>query len=328
MAETNRNGWVDAFRFVLICIIVVHHFTLRYSQIYPEVGFSFVFREGGGIGNFVFMFISGYFLTSSLFNGYGVKAWFAYCVNKWWRFFPTAIICMTTIYIITHMLPIVEERMVTLSQLFLNFLIINLGWKPVDGSHWFIASLLQMQLLLSVLLFVKSSKKRLILLILLLIISFALDIFGDLNFTNIDNIIASVMCANWFPVLISGSISCLVINKRINIAFMLFPLCVSLYYVVNHHLLSVLVLLSIFLTICYISPKKKNPYFLSELGSVSFIWYLLHQNIGYCLMNVMREFHITSEWLLVVAAMTITLTLSFAVNVFCKKIPTKLIKEK
>ena len=68
MAVTSRNEWIDLYRFFLICIIVIHHYTHRYPQIQTDVEFYFQFKEGGVIGNFIFMYISGYFLTESLLN--------------------------------------------------------------------------------------------------------------------------------------------------------------------------------------------------------------------------------------------------------------------
>ena len=141
------------------------------------------------------MYISGYFLTESLLNCKGgVRDWFTYCVNKWWRFFPTAAICMILIFIITHIFPLPEERMVTISQMLMNFAIVNIGFKPVDGSHWFMSSLLQMQFLLSVILLIKQKYIRVIFISIFFIISFLMYIIDDFNNTRIDDLIRIIFC--------------------------------------------------------------------------------------------------------------------------------------
>lgn len=325
MANIKRNSWVDAYRFILICIIVIHHYTLRYPQIYPDAAFDFQFKEGGIIGNFVFMYISGYFLTNSLLNGYGVRDWFKYCLNKWWRFFPTAVICMVIIFIITHLSPLTDERMVNMPQLLLNFLIVNPGFKPVDGSHWFIASLLQMQLLLSILMFIKSSRVKMIVLYSFFILAAFLYLLGDIKAFAFDNVLRAVLCEKWMPVLLAGSFTKLICEKKIPAAILLIPITVIGYYVIQYNTLSVVVLILVFLFICLKVPQIKCPIFLQKLGEMSFVWYLLHQNIGYCIINELRGYGIQRELYLIFLAMTLTLALSCIVYVCIRKIPTKIL---
>ena len=325
MADVKRNSWVDAYRFLLICIIVIHHYSLRYPQIYPDAIFNFQFKEGGIIGNFVFMYISGYFLTNSLLNGYGVGDWFKYCLNKWWRFFPTAVICMVLIFIITHLSPLTEDRMVTLPQLLLNFLIVNPGFKPVDGSHWFIASLLQMQLLLSVLMFIKSSRTKLVVLYTLFILAAILYVLGDVKEFALDNVLRAVLCEKWLPVLLAGSITKLIFEKKISAKALFIPVMVIGYYVIQYNTLSVFVLTLVFLCISLKAPQIKCPIVLQKLGEMSFVWYLLHQNIGYCIINELRDHGIRQEFYLIFVAMTLTLILSYMVYICLRKIPTKIL---
>lgn len=325
MANIKRNIWVDAYRFILICIIVIHHYTLRYPQIYPDATFDFQFKEGGIIGNFVFMYISGYFLATSLLNGYGVRDWFKYCLNKWWRFFPTAVICMFLIFIITHLSPLTEDRMVTIPQLLLNFLIVNPGFKPVDGSHWFIATLLQMQLLLSVLMFIKSFRFKMIILYTFLILAAFLYVLGDIKAFTFDNVLRAILCEKWLPVLLAGSITKLICEKKIPVVTLLIPISVIGYYSIQYNSLSVVVLILVFLFICLNKSKIKCPIFLQKLGEMSFVWYLLHQNIGYSIINELRAYGIQQELFLIFAAMTLTLSLSYMVYVCIRKIPTKIL---
>lgn len=59
---------------------------------------------------------------------------------------------------------------------------------------------------------------------------------------------------------------------------------------------------------------------------VSFYWYLLHQNIGFCIINELRALGITNESCLLCSALGGTLLMAFGVNYVLKLIPAKIYK--
>lgn len=63
-----------------------------------------------------------------------------------------------------------------------------------------------------------------------------------------------------------------------------------------------------------------------KMWGVSLYWYLLHQNIGFCIMNELRAFGVSNEVLLVSFAMIGTISLAFGVNHILRFVPTRLIK--
>jgi len=292
---------------------------------YPEVEFSYSSEIGGIVGNFMFMMISGYFLSKTLLKEFGLKDLGKYCVNRWWRLFPAIVVCTTIIYIVVAISPL-NDRMVSFSQYLLNFLIIHPGVPYVDGSHWFVADLLQMQLLLGILLLVKGVKNRVKCIVALFFGSLILYLLFDLPNTRIDNYLYYLICGSWLPVLLAGCILFYVQQSRLHKVFYLAPIVmISVYIYITQ---AWIILLPFCLFLIFISDKinMNCPALLAKWGGVSFYWYLLHQNIGFCVINELREVGISNKSLLLCSALGGTLLLAFGIDYILKSVPAKIFK--
>ena len=322
---TKKIGWVECLRALLIFYIAFHHFTSRYMDFYPEAEFSITSEIGGIVGNFMFMMISGYFLAKTLLRGYGFKDIFKYCIDRWWRLFPAILICTTITYIIVCLSPL-DARSVSFTQFLGNLFIIHPSIPYVDGSHWFAAALLQMQLLLSVLLLIRNERNRVYCIVGLSVFSLCLHLIFDIPDTRLDNILYYLTYSSWLPVLLSGSILYYVRSNVLSTKFVLIPIIMVVLHLIKFNNWILIIPFCFF--VLFISGKMKIncPIWLAKWGGVSLYWYLLHQNIGFCIMNELRAFGVSSEALLVSFAMIGTISLAFGVKHILKFIPTKLIK--
>lgn len=323
---SGKNEWVEALRAFLILYIAIHHLTSRYMDFYPEVQFSLVSENGGRVGIFMFMMISGYFLAPTLLKGNGVFDCAKYCANRWWRLFPAVVLCTTITYLVVSIFPLVEERMVTFKEYLCNFLIIHPNIPYVENSHWFVAALLQMQLLLGGLLFIESEKLRVRVIVWLFVFSLVLCLIYDLPKTKIDNILYWITYSAWLPILLSGSILYYIKSTKLPRYMIIAPLIVLCVYVFKYHLFVVIVTFCLFVFAICGKMSVKCPALLTKMGGVSFIWYLLHQNIGFCIINILRNLGIINEVILLSVALIGTLLLAFSVNYFIRLVPRKLFK--
>lgn len=260
-----RNNWVEGLRALLILYIAYHHFTCRYTDFYPEVSFSYSSEVGGMVGNFMFMMISGYFLSKTLLKGFGTKDLGKYCANRWWRFFPAIVVCTTITFLVVTISPI-EERMVSFQQFLLNFLIIHPGVPYVDGSHWFVADLLQMQILLGILLLIKNVNNRVKCIVALLFISLVLYLIFDLPQTRIDNILYHLTNSRWLPVLLSGCIIFYIQSNILHKIFYLVPIGMVLIHICEFHDWIVLLPFCLFLMFINNKISVKCPNILTKWG--------------------------------------------------------------
>lgn len=316
--NNNKNEAIQILRGLLILCIAVYHYTARYSQIYSDVDYSFMFEKGGSLGNVMFMQMSGFFLAKSLILPVNnIKSYFSFCLNKWWRLFPGVILTTSIIYLFVFYAPLVEERKVSLIDFLLNFLIIHPTVPYVDGAHWFIATLLQLQLIIGLSILLKK-RDRIRILVFVSIISVLL-FFLKIGVFNM------LLCGYWFPILLSGIIVYFVKDELIPKYYIIIPLITVMIsscifqniYIILFFLLFILVVFGYFQTIKY-------PSLLVQLGNISFSWYLIHQNIGYCIINVARNFGISSEFFLVSLAISLTLILAIPINKLLDLIPKKI----
>ena len=148
-------------------------------------------------------------------------------------------------------------------------------------------------------------------------------IIDDFNNTRIDDLIRIIFCTKWLPVLIAGCMTKIVYENRNYLLLSIIPISVIVCYIIEYRTYSIIGFLFVFLFICWKRKERKIPV-LFKLGSISFIWYLLHQNIGYCLMNQLRLYGFYEEYILVLIAMVCTLFLSYIIDIVCKSIPSKL----
>ena len=320
-----KNGWIEGLRAILLLYIAFHHFTSRYMDFYPEVVFNYSSEIGGRVGNFMFMLISGYFLAKSLLQGYGLKDLSKYCVNRWWRLFPAIVLCTSITYLIVTISPL-NGRMVDFSQFLLNFLIIHPNIPYVDGSHWFASSLLQMQLLLGLFILIKNNKTRIYSIVGLYIFSLILYFVFDVPTTRLDNILFYFTSSNWLPVLLSGCLIYYIRSNYLSKVFFVIPVLTVFIHILSIKDCILILPFGLFLLFIYNIVKLDCPQFLVKWGGVSFYWYLLHQNIGFCLMNELRGVGVSDEFYLVTSALFLTLIIAFGVDGILKYIPKKIFK--
>jgi len=265
-----KNNWVEALRALLIFYIAYHHFSCRYTDFYPEFSFGYSSEVGGMVGNFMFMMISGYFLAKTLLKGWGLKKLGKYCINRWWRLFPAVVVCTTITYIVIAISPL-NDRMVNFSQYVLNFLIIHPGVPYVDGSHWFVAALLQMQLLLGILLLVKDVAIRVKCIVTLFFLSLVLYLLFDLPQTRIDNVLYHLTHSSWLPVLLSGCIIFYVQSNLLHRIFYLVPIGMVLIHIYGFNDWIVLLPFCLFIIFTLDKIKAKCPVLLAKWGGGKFL---------------------------------------------------------
>ncbi len=324
MQLKKRNIGVDIFRVVLIFLIVLHHYTVRYSQLFSPIDLPFRFEEFGFTGNCMFMMISGFFLANSLCYNSESKRIIRYLVNHWWRLFPVAAICITLTFIITTIVDL-PGRTVSVYDYFFNLLIIHPGISYVDGAHWFISSLLQMQLLLALTLFIEKERDRLLSLVVICVLSIILYLVGDVPNTRFDNLMNALICTKWLHMLLVGAIISWVISSKIKMYFISIPISWILYISITNssYFLPLFCLIFVFLI------KSDFPFEFFKnvnLGQMSLCWYLLHQNIGYCIMYLFQKNNIVIHYGIVLFVCLVTLLLSLFVAKITARIPQKIIK--
>lgn len=317
LQRDNHNYYIDLFRFFLISWIVLFHYTIQYNSIVPDrsICLPVTFENGGALGVSLFFMVSGYFMTKSLMTeNYGLKEYFRYIAKRYLRlWFPYVFACII-IYIWIFFLP-VAGRTVDFTTLIANIAcIIHPGFDRVDNAHWFLADLLTVQLLLGLLLLFHNIRHRGIIVNIVFIIVMLGQIYPFP--------ILSGFSKELFEVLLGIQLFQMRKDKSTkNIVLSSVGFLVLLYTSVELFVFAVVFLSLTWMgKIIPLPPSSKQlKYALQFTGSISFYWYLVHQNIGYSIMYYYVPLGTTNEfWLLL--PITITLLISVIVYLIDKKI--------
>lgn len=317
-----RNESIEGFRGLMMIWIVLFHYTTRYRQLF-SVDSPFSFENGGEIGVAIFFIISGFFLSKSLLNP-NRGGTLRFIVNKYWRLYPAYAISVVVIFAIINIvgLPI---RQVGWSDFIVNMLFIyHPGFDYVDGAHWFIADLIKIQILLSLLFFIERKKRKTIIYVVTFVSIILLTIDRSYN-----NEILHKLCVfasvNSFLNIMCGIIMSMAYKKT--------EYCLAFFIVLFQSLSFCSPLLFILYVLIFIVLTEKNKYsdfivksrvfnnkLIIKIGILSFYWYLIHQNIGYVIIHTCDNYIIG-----LFSAVILTISTSYILKFIVDKMPKNLL---
>lgn len=310
-----RKYSIDILKFILIFWIVLFHYTSS-SSINGIIQFPLSFKNGGSVGTTLFFILAGYFMGSSLLAGQfdKVMCFIQYCIKRYWRFWPAYAISVIIIYFWMLAMP-VPDKLVGVEKFLINLVFIIHPGRYVDGAHWFLATLLEVQFFTTLLKFVPFNfsllrinvhfREVLLVLLFLIFALWASQLTYEPTFKYI--------FVNSEAKLLLGVIICMAYKYKSSFSWMLLILSSVLigyvmwqfWYVFIPVYIFMLVLLFVDIpTLSNFSPVAQY------LGGISFTWYLVHQNIGYSILyHFCPHGNISFAWVLVPVFVTIIIAI-------------------
>lgn len=309
--------------------IVLFHFTTRYNQLYPgNIDYEIMFDNGGTVGVIMFFIISGFFFGRFFWSFESIGS-FKECSQKisknflrryykLWKPYVISCIIITSFLVI---LPLEGRTNTSIKVTLINLLFI---WHPkvayIDSAHWFMADLIYIQFMaLLMLLFKKNYRK----LVFISYLCFLLSGYALLSMQDGD-IVKKLNSVFLFRNSLAFSLG--VLSNLLKEKSALFE---KILLIIG--LLSLTMFLStLYVIICYILFRvltNRNSYLyklmsnkvLVFMGEISFCWYLIHQNIGYSIMNILSCMGMHSEMQIFIP-LVFTFSLAYAVYLLTNKI--------
>lgn len=293
VVKDNHNYGADLLRVIIMTWIVLYHYTFIYNTLgfEKEIHYPFSFTDGGTVGVSLFFVLSGFFFNRTFTTANsGLKTYGAFLVKRYLRlWFPYFVACII-VFLWLCILPL-PNRSVDLSIFLLNLpLFIHPGINYVDGAHWFLADLFFVQGLLGLLLLIREGKSRENILTTIFVISSVLQFF-QLPFldTTIKRIFEIGFGLQMFYLcrkdnLIYHFLMC-VLGLIVTFNYSLEYMCWALFMIFVLDFSSIrnrfLFLTRDHKDYGYAIIEKQCKRILLFLGNISFMWYLIHQNIGY-----------------------------------------------
>jgi peptidoglycan/LPS O-acetylase OafA/YrhL len=292
-------------------------------MIYNEQPF-FAFTNGGDVGVLGFFLFSGFFCIRSA-SKVVEKGAFKWYMDKIKRLYPCFLLASLSIF--TCSLLFDEFRNPpNFSDLIKSLLLIPYFSPTIDGAHWYVFALVRYYIFFSIAFHFSLHKKDLFWIILV-------------SFIILNGLLKRINVFNPFEYFIPMWLDNRMLEGMFLFAFVQWGKKLYLIlYILNGVIISTtrstipcLLILSIYPFLfeernCLIKKilKPVKDFFASKpllfFGSVSYMWYLLHQNIGYAIIRFFRTNYNYNLNFCILIAFLMTLFFSFLLNSFCEKI--------
>lgn len=286
---TQKNKQVQGLRGISILFIMLFHYSRFLGYSYFDFLCSF------GVANF--FLISGYYLNNTTYHGGGELL-----RRRFDSLYPRYFISITMIFIITRFFEL-QNRTVTFTEYLLCIPFINafIGTPYVDGAHWFLKPVLTATVLCAAIYSVSEYKKNWIYLIwvvcvaILRVVRFVTGSSGVLVNEHI-NAVATILQGFVFdtntPIIIVG----MLLNNINVVNITTLVICGLYYYFTSGYEYVLVLIICVVLVLLCVNNKVTLLEFtpIVAVGNISYMLFLIHQNIGYIIINKMQTTQIVS----------------------------------
>lgn len=308
---------LDGLRGLACILVVFYHYLYRYGQIYPSDSLSYISYFNVGVP--IFFFISGFVIYLTLPKAHSLIDFF---VLRGIRLYPTYWCCVIITFVFVSYFGL-NGREVDFTSFILNFMMFHqiFGVPSVDGVYWSLMVELIFYFWIGIFFFVCRKFNFNIFYILFLWISISLiSLFTDLslfsNFFILSFISPFIAGIAFYRLSQSG------FNYQ-NLTLFIFSMFVVYLYYDFFVLIFVTfvpaVLMSKYFT--YLFSMKYIVFF----GKISYPLYLVHQNIGYSIINQLHTNGFNFYFSVFLALITSVL-ISYIINMYVENIFTKKVK--
>jgi len=309
----NRIAYLDGLRAIAILSVVLFHYYYLFPHnahgSYGKNSGEVLIFKYGSLGVMLFFSISGFVITQTLHNANSPAHFIA---KRFSRLFPTMLICSALTYAVSFIFPVSYSStlysflpsLTFLDPAIFNFIFHTDKFDWMDGAYWSLFTEVRFYAMAAIVYFVSKNNfyRNFMALALLVGISFPTAIY--LQFNQIRSAFNFIFIANQLPWFVFG-VACYYLHhkknkKAIAAAFVSF-ISMSLYIVAIGKrpympfdgevvFLAMLVIFTLIFCVMKIQFINKLLSFkpLVAIGMASYSLYLLHQEIGQTLIQVVQ----------------------------------------
>jgi peptidoglycan/LPS O-acetylase OafA/YrhL len=312
----SRLSEIDALRGIAALLVVLFHLTSRYDTIYGHTSAPVISLSWGHYGVNLFFMISGFVIFMSLDR---TRTALDFVVSRLSRLFPTywAAIIITTLVVAILGLP---DRELSLRDTLANFSMIHnlFGVAHVDGVYW----TLEIEMIFYCWALIAFSvgwlsKVHLLVAILLStrLVDFWCQRYFQFEFPALISHLLILKQIAWFGAgimiyrIVTGSAT-----RRKDLVLLLGAIALTT-IVEGYRLGAIMLVCATVLYSAAVGRLPLNRPWLIWLGTVSYPWYLIHQNVGYAFIRHFGSMNLPSNIAIGLAGL-ISITLAYLLLVF------------
>ncbi len=313
-----KNYGINYIRGISAVLVMLYHYTTRYFDVMYDMG-----AEHSHIGVWwgcwavsVFFIISGFLTVANINDSLTVKKFAVKRVTRLYPAYWTAIILTT---VVTYALN--STLKIDLVSTAFNFTMLQgfVGVPCVDGAYWTLRCELWFYVIIGMTLFIKKKNYTVFATIWLMMIILQDWIFAIIGIDGALNTIAKlVLLSDWASTFIIGmSLYAVYNNKKDYMAYLNLGLCLAIEFA--NRSLNRFVFTSFITALIYVLIVKKIKFkydkVLNFLAAISFPLYLIHQKIGYIIIQLIEK-QLGSQEMGVVLASGVSILIAYLIHKF------------
>lgn len=308
-------NWIQGLRGILCIWVVFFHYTTRYDQIY-HYSQSIVFPKGGSVGVACFFILSGFFCLKTIDKYYDNKT--QWLIKKYLRLWPFYIVCIITSFTIVKIFGLSGRDNFSFVDLIKDIPMIPYLSGNVEHATWYVMALLKFYMLIYIIARFKILVKDYFYIIILSAFVFCI-IYPDHIVSKLTRTILG------FLPLYCGLLLYLLIKQPTILRWIIYLLMTLYLGYTIHFFYMPIICMSLPIMLLYknsiivglTSLLSNKPF--CFIGDISYTWYLIHQNVGYVIMNTVRE-SIDNHALVFLIAVFTTFALACLLDPLAKKL--------
>ncbi|MET1176935.1 acyltransferase [Peribacillus simplex] len=311
---------LDSLRGIAALAVVFYHYTTRYEELFGHKKDSYLEFNYGDLGVNLFFIISGFVIFMTIINTNTVRD---FAQKRAIRLYPAYISAVVITFLMVRLYGL-EGRGVSSFEALFNITMLQ-GFVPiinhVDGAYWSLTVELTFYILIGIILYLGRIKNVFALSILWLISSFIIQVA---NIVSNDHIITKALVyysiADYSHLFIAGIMFYYIkVNPHLKYYVMLIS-CLIYQFAISDILTSTITV--VFFLIFYLLIKNKLTFLnfkpLTFLGTISYSLYLIHQNIGYIVIDIMENHNLINEVYLIIPV-SISIVLATLITYYIEK---------
>lgn len=285
-----KNNQIQCIRGIGCLMIVFYHFYCRYQQIYfNNYSQSFLIKNLGLVGVNLFLVLMGYYLVPTK-----TVSPIRYSVRRFKKIYIQYIISVIVIYLFSFSGYLGANREVSTIAFILNIFMLNgfVNIPYVDGAHWYMTYTIVFIIIMAIGIYLKKEKKKFFYII-WIIIEIGVCISTYIIKSPILEELKLLVGGIYTPFVIIG----IVLRNRVDnnftikesaviigLCFISIILSSGIFYLFIASVLIVIVWNAVNFKLETLERCK----WIIVIGDVSYVIYLIHQNIGYMIMNYFK----------------------------------------
>lgn len=339
---------LDSLRGIACICVMLFHYTAYYHHNWGHAQTPIILFEYGKYGVELFFLISGFVIFMSL-KKKNIKD---FLVLRFWRLFPTYWFAVVAIFVVSYFIPILPEVAVhgriTPLELLVNFTMIPtvFSLRYVDSSHWSLGFELLFYLYISAFFLLGKLREIRVVYVFLFLTSLSvfwhisIDRFFDIqawmtvwwkeDMSHWQYVLSKVFILPYVHLFLMGISLYLIHQKRkiiLSVFCIIFGIAADYFIWGWEHLIAVTIITLVFSTaISFKMPFLRNK-FLLYLGAISYSLYLIHQNIGFRIIQIAERNGVNSN-IAILAAILLVIFLAHPLHFWLEKPSYKFIKQR